>query len=376
MAHADPTGSTTPESITALLLDQADRLFGQHVTPKTLDEADSGVWPAALWQAVSEAGLPLALVPDELGGVGLAPADAMLLVRRAAYHTVPLPLGEAMIASALWAAASGEPPPGGVITFAASPGPETVSLRRTPDGVRLDGRLDRVPWGTDADHVLVHARDEAGRGHLALMPRSSEPKNRARRNVAYEPRPNLLLDGLMLPADAVREAQGATSDGLLVFGALLRSQGMVGAMERGLDHALLYANERSQFGRAIGKFQAVQHMLAEAAGHAAAATAAADGAAEAWGRPDFRFATALAKARTGEAAGRVAAVCHQVLGAMGITQEHPLHHATRRLWSWRDEFGADAWWEEEIGRLVCAGGGQALWDTLVRVTQRSASAPT
>jgi acyl-CoA dehydrogenase len=148
------------------------------------------------------------------------------------------------------------------------------------------------------------------------------------------------------------------------FGALMRAQQLAGAMERCLDHALRYAAERKQFGRAIGRFQAVQMMLAEAAGHYAAATAAADLAAEAWGTDAFGFSVAVAKARTGEAAGKVAEICHQVHGAMGFTQEHPLHFATRRLWSWRDEFGNEPFWQERIGRLVCANGGDALWPML------------
>ena len=143
---------------------------------------------------------------------------------------------------------------------------------------------------------------------------------------------------------------------------------MVGAMERCLKYALTYANERKQFGRPLAKFQAIQHMLAEAAGEFAASTAAADGAADAWGSPAFLQATAFAKARVGEASGKVAAICHQVHGAMGFTHEHPLHFSTRRLWSWRDEFGSEAYWQEEIGRSVCAGGGEALWDALVGVS--------
>jgi acyl-CoA dehydrogenase len=123
--------------------------------------------------------------------------------------------------------------------------------------------------------------------------------------------------------------------------------------------------ERRQFGRPIGKFQAVQLMLAEAAGQFAAAAAATDLAAEAYRTPDFVFATAIAKARAGEAAGKIAEICHQTHGAMGFTQEHPLHFATRRLWSWRDEFGNETFWQERIGRLVCDRGGAALWPMLV-----------
>jgi acyl-CoA dehydrogenase len=151
----------------------------------------------------------------------------------------------------------------------------------------------------------------------------------------------------------------------LLHGAFLRVQQMTGAMERCMDYALTYANERVQFGRAIAKFQAIQHMLAIAAGQFAAATAAADAAAEAYGTPGFPMAVALAKSRCGEAAGQVAAACHQVHAAMGFTQEHPLHFASRRLWSWRDEFGSEAVWQERIGRLVCRQGGEALWPMIV-----------
>ena len=153
-------------------------------------------------------------------------------------------------------------------------------------------------------------------------------------------------------------------EGLLILGAQLRTQQMIGAMERCLDFAIAYANERVQFGRPIGKFQAVQHMLAVAAGHFAAATAAADAAIEAHGSPDVELAVAVAKSRAGEAAGEVAAISHQVFAAMGFTQEHPLHFSTRRLWSWRDEFGPEAFWQERIGRLVCGNGGDSLWPLL------------
>jgi acyl-CoA dehydrogenase len=140
---------------------------------------------------------------------------------------------------------------------------------------------------------------------------------------------------------------------------------MVGAMERCLDYAIAYAMERQQFGRPIAKFQAIQHMLADAAGQFAAAAASADLAADSVGQADFDFTVAVAKARVGEAAGKVAEICHQVHGAMGFTQEHPLHFATRRLWSWRDEFGHEAYWQQRIGMLVCAAGGNALWQRLV-----------
>ena len=355
------------ENVSAILLEQTDRLFRQHATPEVLQAADEGLWPEALWAAVADAGLPLALVSEEQGGYGIPAADALRLVRRTGYHTAPVPLPETMAAAALWAAAAGEAPDG-ILSFAAG----ELSLSRERGGLRLSGRLARVPWGERADRVLVFARDEAGSAHLALVP-PPPAGNAPRANLAFEPRPTLAFE-LTVPDEAVRTAPPICADGLLVIGAALRAQQMVGAMERSLEHALKHANERKQFGRALGKFQAVQHMLAEASGHFAAATAAADGAADAWGGPEFRLATAIAKARVGEAAGKVAAICHQVHGAMGFTQEHPLHYATRRLWSWRDEFGGEAVWEAEIGRLVCGQGGEALWDRLARLADAGAAA--
>ena len=50
---------------------------------------------------------------------------------------------------------------------------------------------------------------------------------------------------------------------------------------------------------------------------------------------------------------------------MGFTQEHPLHFASRRLWSWRDEWGAETYWQEMIDRAICAVGGEGFWPLLV-----------
>jgi acyl-CoA dehydrogenase len=367
--HMEPEQSDADE-LSVVLLGQIDRLFAQHVTKERLYAAEDGAWQADIWDAVMEAGLPLALVPEQQGGYGLKPADALLLVRRAAYYTTPLPLGEAMLASAFWASASGEPPDG-IVTLASGLRASPPTLSSVAGGYRVEGTLERVPWGKDADHVLVWANDQNGAAHLALIPRS-EGEVRHRRNVAFEPRPTIVLSGNVLPDELVRPAPPWLKEGVLPFGALLRAVQMVGAMERSLEYALAHANERSQFGRVLSKFQAIQHMLADAAGEFAASAATADGAAEAWGHPDFVLAAAFAKARVGEAAGKVAAICHQVHGAMGFTHEHPLHLATRRLWSWRDEFGAEPLWQEMIGRRICAGGGEALWDTLVRVTHNTA----
>ena len=62
--------------------------------------------------------------------------------------------------------------------------------------------------------------------------------------------------------------------------------------------------------------------------------------------------------------GTGAAIAHQVHGAMGFTYEHSLHHATRRLWAWREEFGNETHWATQLGHMVAARGADQLWPFL------------
>lgn len=352
------------QDFSRILFEQSDKLFQQHVTKQLLVAADGGAWSESLWSAVEEAGLPLACVSEEAGGVGLGAADVAQLIRRSAYYALPLPLAETIIANALWTQAGGSPLDGAVTLAPLTE--DRITLKRSGDGVALDGIARAVPWGRQTKHVLVLAYDEAGKPFLCLVESNAAKSNSKRGNIAFEPRDTLDFTGLRVDGKQCLAAPDAMrSHGLLPLGAAMRAQQMVGAMERCLDYALAYANERVQFGRPIGKFQAIQHMLAIAAGQYAAASAAAAALTETEGLADDLFAVAIAKSRTGEAAGVVAASCHQVHGAMGFTHEHPLHFVTRRLFSWRDECGSETYWQEHLGRLVCEGGGEALWPTIV-----------
>jgi acyl-CoA dehydrogenase len=352
------------EDFSKIMIEQVGRLFERHVSKDVLTAADRGEWPQGLWHAVSEAGLPHAMVAEASGGLGLAPADAMSLMRRMGYHALPLPLAETMVANHLWVEAGGSPLDGPA-TFGPVTADDRIAIAFNREGATLSGTARHVPWGSDVRHLVIFARDEGGKGYLVDVARDATATNHRRRNVAYEPRDNVQLDQVCVPLDAVANvASDRDEDGLLLYVAAIRVQQMVGGMERALDYALTYANERVQFGRPIGKFQAIQHMLAIAAGHFAAASAAADAMAEGEKFADDRFTVAVAKSRCGEAAGHVAAACHQVHGAMGFTHEHALHFTTRRLWSWRDEGGSESYWQEWIGRKICAMGGEALWPTI------------
>ncbi|HYZ32027.1 MAG TPA: acyl-CoA dehydrogenase family protein, partial [Crenalkalicoccus sp.] len=149
--------------------------------------------------------------------------------------------------------------------------------------------------------------------------------------------------------------------------ALLRACQIAGALEAVLDMTVTYATTRKQFGRPIGGFQAVQQLLARCAAEVAAtgvAVAHACRAADRRGLGGAAFEIGCAKVVAGEAAGSAAAIAHQVHAAIGITDEHALHLLTRRLWSWRDEGGAERFWAARIGAAAIARGGAALWPDL------------
>ncbi|EHN76869.1 acyl-CoA dehydrogenase, partial [Streptomyces coelicoflavus ZG0656] len=104
---------------------------------------------------------------------------------------------------------------------------------------------------------------------------------------------------------------------------------MAGAHDRVLELTVDHVTTRVQFGRPLAKFQAIQQELAKLAGEVAAASAAADQAADAYvAGGDITFAVAVARARIGEAASKASAIAHQLHGAIGFTREHVLHRYT------------------------------------------------
>ena len=159
-------------------------------------------------------------------------------------------------------------------------------------------------------------------------------------------------------------------DSVHLRGALARAAQMVGALERALELSVAYAQERKQFGREIGKFQAIQQDLALAAAEVSAAAAAVSFAVDQAESGNGDLAIAAAKIRVGQAAGVVAKIAHQVHGAMGLTEEYPLQLATRRLWSWRDEFGTESRWAAYLGRALTARGAEAFWPLTTGSTPR------
>jgi acyl-CoA dehydrogenase len=375
----------------SLVADTAARILGDLADPQTVNRATGNAWKPPLWSALEDAGLTLAWVPEELGGAGAEMADGFAILRQAGRFAAAVPLAETLLAGWLLARA-GIPCPKGIMTCAPARSGDKVTLGANGT---LSGSLRAVPFARDAAHIAVAARREAGGSAVALVA-TSQARLTEGTSMGGDPLDAVAFNGAR-PV-AVKDAPaGCDGDGLLLMGAAARAMQMAGALEAILDISVAYANERVAFERPIAKFQAVQHNLARLAGETAAAVAAAGSAAEALGdrsggNPDItgsaappslslphkgggdaaarRFdegiflEVAAAKIRVGEAATEGAGIAHQVLGAIGYTQEHVLHRFTRRLWAWRDDFGNESSWAVKLGTLVAAKGADGLWPML------------
>lgn len=341
------------------LFDTVERLFRDRFDRETVRRGSRGEWLGDCWAAVAKLGLPQALIPEELGGFGIETGAAADLLRLIGAWAVPLPLGEAMLAAALLARA-GLQAPDGALTLA-PPRRTRATLARDAGGWSIEGQACRVPWGRDAESLVLVAEID-GAPHVVAIPRADFRVAQGS-NLAGEPRDDLafrawLSNGAVAPVDR---------DPLAVHagGAALRAVMLAGAAQRLLDMSVDFAREHRQFGRPIAKFQAIQQNLAVLAGQAAVCRAAGDLAAQALLTPDGSIAIAMAKARAGEAAAQAAHLAHQIHGAIAFTEEYDLQLYSRRVWAWRDEFGNEAEWNAFVGAAV-AGDPDGAWALITR----------
>jgi acyl-CoA dehydrogenase len=284
---------------TRMLLESMNRLFEDHCTKAVADGAETGTFPTALWQAVSETGVPLAALPESAGGADAEWSDLYAVLRVAGRFAAPIPLAETMLAA--WvASAAGLEVSEQPMTVGPVRADDRLTLERDGNGWRLSGRASRLPWAMVAARVVLLADGPDGVMAVALDGAAGAEVT-AGRNMAGEPRDTLSFSALRVAGDAVAPtATGVDRGALYRRGALARAVLMAGAMERALDTAVTYAGERKQFGRPIGKFQAVQQNLAVMAGQVAAAGAAADAGVEALSINDpakQEFLIAIAKTR-------------------------------------------------------------------------------
>jgi len=344
-------------NIADMLSEQLQRLFSREVNQQVLAAAEQGHFATALWQQVADMGLVSALVQEAAGGAGLSWSQVESVWRACGRHAAPIPLGESMIAA--WAlAAAGGVVPAAALTIS------TAIWALDSDG-RLSGSDSLLAWGGQTAGIVgITSKDS--HYYVALVD-PADVQLQAVQTYARTPAARMQFSGVK-PVQ-LQPARFIGAQGLQPHLAILRSVQMAGALDHLLALCVEYGNTRVQFGKPIGKFQAIQHMIAELAGHAAAAQVAGLYACrqlDSGVTGQATFGAAVAKTRLGSAATRATAIAHQVFGAIGVTDEHELHYFTRRLWQWRADGGSEHAWSEYLGSRAFAGGAASLWDKLAQ----------
>ena len=349
-----------PESDGGLLEETLTRLFSELSDAEARQAAESAGWMPDCWDSMEEAGLIWIGVPEAVGGSGGDLGDVCTLIRVAGRHAVPLPLSECSLIGGWLSALAGLHLPNGPLTAAIPRAGDTLEL----EGNVLRGRLSRVPWARQAAAVAAVAEGPFGPQVVLIDP--TQVTVIPGHNLAGEPRDTFHVDGATLGNGQIGTPPLDPRPELMLRGGLSRALLIAGALETVAAMTIDYARQRRQFGKAIATFQAVAQRLVLMSAESEAAAMAAEVAARRFAHVgvEAAFEVAAAKATASRAASAVAAHAHQVLAAVGMTQEHPLHHFTRRLWTWRQEWGAESYWSETLGRQVITSGADSLWNRL------------
>lgn len=338
------------------LLDQILGRPGDHVGASVEDAA---------WAALTETGLTRVGIAETLGGSGGDLADAATVTSKIAEAGLITPCAETLFPIAHIAAVTGRPVPPGVVALV-SPAPGTCTVEG--DGYRVEVSGAHAAWAAQADELWLVATLDGDTAVLARL-RPGQWTATPARNLAGEPRDRVDI-ATVLPRDAVDLLPATMAAELRLLGALGRSCQSLGALRACLRLSHEYVLVREQFGTPLAAHQVVRHAVARMAEEVAAAETAVGHAVSrmpAAGRsPDTAatIAVGAAKIQTATSATRVARAAHQLHGAIGLTAEHPLHHFTTPLWSWRDEYGSADDWSAELATLVRTAYTGDLWAVL------------
>lgn len=284
---------------------------------------------ASLWGELAEMGVFALRLAEEEGGIGLGFADAIIVFAELGRRLIPGPIAWSHLAAGLIdGAATGEVVVGGVDLI--GPRPDPIVLEHLDS---LDVLLVLRPEGIER----VNPRDiEATEIETPLD--SLTPVHHA-----------LTLPAGEMIGDAAAAAQ------MRLEGAALVSGIQLGLAEGALELANAYAKERQQFGRPIGGFQAVKHLLAEMFVKQEAARAGAYNAAATLDAPkvaNVQRAVSSAKITAGESAIRNARTGIQVHGGMGFTWEVLAHYYLKRAWVCENLFGTQDEHAEKIAEIL------------------------
>ena len=333
-----------------IVAETAEKIFSDLADAQTINSDKKGAWKAPLWQALTEAGLPLAWVPEDCGGSGASLAEGFAVLSSAGRFAIAVPLAETMLAGWLLAQAKIASPEGTMTVAPASP-KDRIALNA--DGT-LSGRARGVPFAKDAEHIAVLAHGAGGLS-IALV-ETSKCQIEAGLNLANDGNDTVTFANVAPIADQAG-AEGFRPDRADADGR--RGAQPADRRQPGIDAR----DQRALLQRA----RRLREEDLEIPGGAAqpGKTRRRDRRRRWPRRPRPRTPSptpppsttkcsskrSSAKIRCSEAAEKGAAIAHQVHGAIGFTIEHILHRYTLRALAWRDDFGSESYWAVELGKL-------------------------
>jgi 3-oxochol-4-en-24-oyl-CoA dehydrogenase len=303
------------------------------------------------WSAMAELGWCGLHLPAQLGGSGFGLAELAVVLDELGAAVAPGSFLAASIGSAVIAAAGSDDLQRALLPSAAT-GASVITYGiadelHVADGT-ASGRVERVLGGVWADYLVL-----ASGADLAVVATASDAVVRTALDGLD---PSLGLAGFELSSAPTTVIRGAAAAALAIARALASSNA-AGGTRATLEMAVAYAKLREQFGRTIGSFQAVKHLLADMLVESELATAAAWDAARAAG----------AGGRQGELGGAVAAAIAltgyqrnaqrniQVHGGIGFTWEHDAHLYLRRALTLQALFGPEPRAQDDVLTLIAAG---------------------
>ena len=332
---------------------------------------DQNGYTDEFWREIGELGWLGLIVPENLGGAGMGMCEVAVLLAEWGAALAPGPIVESAVVSAsaidrfgsdtqrrewLPPIASGElvsvP---ALVGVDGSANTSAIGLRaaETSNGWVLSGEVRFVPYGNSADLVLVPAATDAGTTIFAIPMKSAEGTINVQRlrMASGVPACELELNEVIVPTSSVLGEVGRgveVIENMMMFGATARAVQMVGAGRAVTDRTIAYVKDRRQFGRPIGAFQVIQHYMVDMATKVKSAKHLADRAA--WSLATDGVDERLASRASSQAKWAANTLMHDVVwtahqshGAIGFTWEHDLHLYTRRILSWRADYGdADA----------------------------------
>jgi alkylation response protein AidB-like acyl-CoA dehydrogenase len=317
----------------------------------------------ALWIELGEMGFLGAAIPEEFGGVGLGHLELCVIAEELGRAIAPVPVSSSIYLAAefLMAAgsedqkrswlpklASGET----IGTFAYGEGLGRVtetSIKATVAGGKLSGTKSPVPDGEIADVAVVAARD-GGKVSLYLVDLNGPGVTRETVESIDPTRGQSVLTF----KDAPAERLGPAGEGwrlaaeVMDRAAILLAFEQVGGSDRALEMGRDYALDRMAFGRPIGSFQAVKHILADM--YVSATLARSNAYYGAWalstGSSELPVAAATARVSATQAFQHCSKNNIQVHGGMGFTWAFDCHMYYRRSNNLALTLGSQSTWED------------------------------